>query len=196
SPCTRWIVSLASSLAVPLSATNLQPVLAIDPGQRTGCKFVALSGTAKLLANDTIHLVHGEAALTRTRDQRVKLCRQHPPVAVAVGNGTHGRETEAFVRDVLRDAGLAQVIVASVNEAGASVYSASDVARAELRDHDVTVRGAVSIGRRQSYDRTARSAGDRRPTQTRHHQNNQPSSCHKQGDKPLDHNLFARHFRK
>ncbi|RLB60857.1 MAG: RNA-binding transcriptional accessory protein [Deltaproteobacteria bacterium] len=132
-------------LAAPFGG---QPVVAIDPGQRTGCKCVALSGTGKLLANDTIHLVHGEAALARARDQLVKLCHRHPPVAVAVGNGTHGRETEAFVRDVLRDADLAQVVVVSVNEAGASIYSASDVARAELPDHDVTVRGAVSIGRR------------------------------------------------
>jgi uncharacterized protein len=76
------------------------------------------------------------------------LVSRHPIAAVAVGNGTHGRETEAFARGVLKKLGKESVPIVSVNEAGASVYSASDIAREELPDHDVTVRGAVSIARR------------------------------------------------
>ncbi len=73
---------------------------------------------------------------------------RHPIAAIAVGNGTHGRETESFVRSVLKEQGKNDVICVSVNEAGASVYSASEIAREEFPDHDVTVRGAVSIARR------------------------------------------------
>ncbi|MEZ4447032.1 MAG: Tex family protein [Polyangiaceae bacterium] len=124
-----------------------RPVVAIDPGQRTGCKAVALDATGKLLAHDTLYLVQGDAKLARAGEALLSLCRRAGAEAVAVGNGTHGRETEAFVRDCLREAGL-DLTVVSVNEAGASVYSASDVAREELGEVDVVVRGAVSIGRR------------------------------------------------
>ena len=125
-----------------------RPVLAIDPGQRTGCKCAALDATGKLLAYDTLFLVQGDSKLARSRETLVELVRRHRADAVAVGNGTHGRETEAFVRDTLRDASLGHVLVVSVNESGASIYSASDVAREELGEVDVVVRGAVSIGRR------------------------------------------------
>jgi protein Tex len=124
-----------------------RPVVAIDPGQRTGCKCVALDGTGKLIDHDTIFLVQGDRKLAEAEATLLRLCRRVGAEAVAVGNGTHGRETEAFSRETLRTAKV-EAIVVSVNEAGASVYSASDVGRAELGDVDVVVRGAVSIGRR------------------------------------------------
>ncbi|MCC7535379.1 MAG: RNA-binding transcriptional accessory protein, partial [Deltaproteobacteria bacterium] len=132
-------------LAPPLGA---QSVLAIDPGIRTGCKCALLDPTGKLLATTTLFLSQGDAATTRARTDLVALVRRQRPHAIAVGNGTGGRETEAFVRQTLAAEGLKDVVVVSVSEAGASVYSASEVAREELPDLDVSVRGAVSIGRR------------------------------------------------
>jgi uncharacterized protein len=133
-------------LAAPFGAWG---VLGIDPGQRTGCKCAVVDGTGKLLEHDTIFLVQGEQALARGRDTVRRLCEKHNVKAVAVGNGTHGRETEAFVRAALAAAPMAsEVLVVSVNEAGASVYSASDAAREEFPDLDLTVRGAISIARR------------------------------------------------
>ncbi|HKU41064.1 MAG TPA: Tex family protein [Polyangiales bacterium] len=134
-------------LAAPFGPS---PVLGIDPGQRTGCKCVMLDGTGKLLANATIYLVQGEAKLAEAKRVLTELCRKFKPRAIAVGNGTHGRETEAFVREVLREdaaAGEGSFCVA-VSEAGASVYSASEIAREEFPDLDLTVRGAISIARR------------------------------------------------
>jgi uncharacterized protein len=131
-------------LAPPLGS---QPVVGIDPGLRTGCKCAALDGTGRFLESLTIHLAKGEAAEQRGRQDLLGLLRKHQPAAVAVGNGTGGRETEAFVRKLVAEEQLQQVVV-QVNEAGASVYSASDLAREELPDLDVTVRGAVSIARR------------------------------------------------
>jgi uncharacterized protein len=105
--------------------------------------------TGKLLEHDTLFLVQGSGQLEKAKETLRRLCRKHPVRAVAVGNGTHGRETEAFVRDVLRAEGLVQdTLCVSVSEAGASIYSASDVAREEFPDLDLTVRGAVSIARR------------------------------------------------
>jgi uncharacterized protein len=125
-----------------------QAVLGIDPGQRTGCKCVVVDATGKVLVHDTIYLVQGEAKIEAARRVVARLVNDHAVQAVAVGNGTHGRETEAFVREVLAAHQLAGVIVVSVNEAGASVYSASDVARAEFPELDVSLRGAISIARR------------------------------------------------
>jgi uncharacterized protein len=124
-------------------------VLGIDPGQRTGCKCAVVDATGKLIEHETVYLVQGDSALERAKATLLRLCKTHGVAAVAVGNGTHGRETEAFAREVLKDAGLAaSVPCVAVNEAGASVYSASDVAREEFPDLDLTVRGAVSIARR------------------------------------------------
>jgi uncharacterized protein len=120
-------------------------VLGIDPGQRTGCKCALVDETGKLRAHETIHLVQGEAALTKARETLRALLAKAAVRAVAVGNGTHGRETEDFAREVL---GKSDVLCVSVSESGASVYSASDVAREEFPDLDLTVRGAVSIARR------------------------------------------------
>ncbi len=124
-------------------------VLGIDPGQRTGCKCAVVDETGKMLENDTIYLVQGGAAEERANEVLRRLCKTHNVCAIAVGNGTHGRETEAFVRDLLKSEGLVEgSLCVSVNEAGASVYSASDVAREEFPDLDLTVRGAISIARR------------------------------------------------
>ncbi|HMA92564.1 MAG TPA: Tex family protein [Polyangiaceae bacterium] len=124
-------------------------VLGIDPGQRTGCKCAVVDDTGKLLENDTIYLVQGDAAEERAKEVLRRLCKKHNIRAVAVGNGTHGRETESFVRDLLKAEGLVEdALCVAVNEAGASVYSASDVAREEFPELDLTVRGAISIARR------------------------------------------------
>jgi len=123
-------------------------VLGIDPGQRTGCKVVVVDETGKLLHHTVIHLVQGEGALYRARETLRELCRRYQPRAIAVGNGTHGRETEDFAREVLASEGLKETLCLAVSEAGASVYSASDVARDEFPDLDLTARGAISIARR------------------------------------------------
>ncbi|MBQ7262927.1 MAG: RNA-binding transcriptional accessory protein [Synergistaceae bacterium] len=117
--------------------------LAIDPGIRTGCKVVCLDPQGGLLCHTVIYLHASEGQRQAAAATLRELVERHAIEAVAVGNGTAGRETEAFVRGL----GL-PAIVASVNESGASIYSASEAARREFPDHDVTVRGAVSIGRR------------------------------------------------
>jgi uncharacterized protein len=120
-------------------------VLAIDPGYRTGCKVVCLDAQGKLLANAVIYL--GQSPLrSREAEQTIlDLIQKFHIEAVAIGNGTAGRETEEFIRTlILPD----KMPVVMVNESGASIYSASAVAREEFSDQDITVRGAVSIGRR------------------------------------------------
>jgi uncharacterized protein len=128
-------------LAPPLGQKN---VLAIDPGFRTGCKVVCLDRQGKLLHNDTIFPHFSEEGKAKAAETVRLLAERFHIEAVAVGNGTAGRETEAFVRGL----GLQNIQVIMVNESGASIYSASPVAREEFPDQDVTVRGSVSIGRR------------------------------------------------
>ena len=120
-------------------------ILAIDPGYRTGCKVVCLDPQGKLLTNAVIY-VGQSAARTREAGQTIlDLIQRFNIEAVAIGNGTAGRETEEFISGL----GLqGEIPVVMVNESGASIYSASAVAREEFPDHDITVRGAVSIGRR------------------------------------------------
>jgi len=132
-------------LGAPLGGV---PVLGIDPGLRTGCKVVALDGTGKYLKSTVMYLTQGEASSARAKADLIAFVKAHNPRAIAVGNGTGGRETEKFVREVLRAEKLDATIVVSVSEAGASVYSASDIAREEFPDLDLTLRGAISIGRR------------------------------------------------
>ena len=122
-------------------------VIGIDPGFRSGCKCAALDGTGRLLGHVTIN-PHASRDTSRAAETLVGFVRRHRPDALAIGNGTAGRETLAFATSALRDAGLNEVLVVSVNEAGASVYSASEIAREEFGDLDLTVRGAISIGRR------------------------------------------------
>ncbi|MBR1587100.1 MAG: RNA-binding transcriptional accessory protein [Kiritimatiellae bacterium] len=129
-------------LAAPLGEKR---VLAIDPGIRTGCKVAMLDETGKFLANTVIYPMQRTAEAQATL---ATLVQKYKPEAIAVGNGTAGRETEAFAREVLKLMGAKDVMVVSVSEAGASVYSAGEVARDEFPDLDLTVRGAISIGRR------------------------------------------------
>ncbi len=129
-------------LAPPLGQKR---VLAIDPGFRTGGKVVCLDAQGKLLADSVIYPTGAAHQQADARQTLTRLAAQHAVEAIAIGNGTASRETEAFVRAI--DFGRA-IPVVSVNESGASVYSASEIARQELPDKDVTVRGAVSIGRR------------------------------------------------
>ncbi|MFN6944091.1 MAG: Tex family protein [Cytophagaceae bacterium] len=129
-------------LAPPLGQKN---ILAIDPAFRTGCKVVCLDKQGKLLHNTTI-FPHEYQHKTAESEKTIKdLCEKFAIEAVAIGNGTASRETETFVKKLGLSSSIAIVMV---NESGASVYSASEVAREEFPDHDVTVRGAVSIGRR------------------------------------------------
>ena len=144
---TEAIDVFAENLRQLLLAAPLGPkgVIAIDPGYRTGCKIVALDNQGNMLANDVIYPLEKNYK----RDDAEALLKQwadkYETAAIAVGNGTAGRETEEFVKKI--DFGR-KINVFMVNESGASVYSASEVAREEFPDHDVTVRGAVSIGRR------------------------------------------------
>ncbi|MFW5845403.1 MAG: Tex family protein [Planctomycetota bacterium] len=127
-------------LAAPLGR---KPVLAIDPGQRTGCKVAVLDAQGDLLEHDLIHLCRGRAAEQEAAGTLRRLVAAHAVRAIAIGNGTGARETECFVR------GLdLSVAVTQVDESGASIYSASAIARSEFPDLDLTVRGAISIGRR------------------------------------------------
>jgi uncharacterized protein len=129
-------------LAAPLGSRS---VIGIDPGVRTGCKCAAVDMTGKYLESIVVFPTQKpEEAAT----QLVEFVKRHEPYAIAVGNGTAGRETETFARKALATASLANIIVVPVNESGASVYSASDIAREEFPDLDLTVRGAISIARR------------------------------------------------
>lgn len=129
-------------LSPPLGAKR---VMGIDPGFRTGCKVVCLDRQGKLLHHDTVFPHMSEKKALEETGKIKSLCEEFKIEAIAVGNGTAGRETEAFVRTVpFSD----PVQVVMVNESGASIYSASETARNEFPDHDLTVRGAVSIGRR------------------------------------------------
>ena len=140
----------AGNLRNLLMAAPLGPhrVIGVDPGLRTGCKCAVLDATGKFIYTSTFYLVKGDRGMLEAQVDFCRLVQQFHPEAIAVGNGTGGRETEAFIRDVLKKAGVSGVIVVSVNEAGASVYSASETAREEFPDLDLTIRGAISIGRR------------------------------------------------
>lgn len=129
-------------LAAPLGQKN---VLAIDPGFRTGCKVVLLNRQGKLLANDVVYPEKSAREQAEAAGLLKAVITKFEVEAIAIGNGTASRETEAFVRKL----GIAASIpIVMVNESGASIYSASEAAREEFPNHDVTVRGAVSIGRR------------------------------------------------
>ena len=150
----------ADGAAIDVFVTNLRqllmasplgqkPTLAIDPGFRTGCKVVVLDAQGKLLHNDVIYPDQGAHKTAEAEHTARSLAAKYHVEAIAIGNGTGGRETEAFVRKLeLKDASGKPVPIIMVNESGASIYSASEVAREEFPDYDLTVRGSVSIGRR------------------------------------------------
>ena len=129
-------------LAPPLGQKR---VLGIDPGFRTGCKVVVLDAQGQLLYNDVIYLLGDGNSLVQAKNLLMNLIERFKIQAIAIGNGTASRETEMFVKKI----GVpASIPVIMVNESGASIYSASEVAREEFPNHDVTVRGSVSIARR------------------------------------------------
>ena len=142
--------------AIAVFAENLRELLmssplgqkrtmAIDPGFRTGCKVVCLGSQGELEHNTTVYPHTGDQKRRDAAQEIKALVDKYKTTVIAVGNGTAGRETESFLKEI----GLpSHVMIQMVNESGASVYSASDVAREEFPDYDVTVRGAVSIGRR------------------------------------------------
>jgi uncharacterized protein len=130
-------------LASPLGEKN---ILALDPGFRTGCKLVCLDRQGQLLHHTTIYPNPPQNQQQEAAATLEQLCQKYRIEAIAIGNGTASRETEQFVSSQVKSASQIPVIV--VNESGASIYSASEVAREEFPDKDVTVRGAVSIGRR------------------------------------------------
>lgn len=129
-------------LASPLGQKR---TMAVDPGFRTGCKTVVLDAQGKLLFNHVLFCTGSAGQVERAGVEAKALIERYNIEAIAIGNGTAGRETETFFREL----GLsAKIIIVSVNESGASIYSASEVAREEFPNEDLTVRGAVSIGRR------------------------------------------------
>ncbi len=127
-------------LAAPLGQKR---ILAIDPGFRTGCKVVCLDAQGQLLHHDLIFPHQGNNQ--KAKKSLLNLVKNYHIEAVAIGNGTAGRETQTFVKGTGLDSSI-QIVM--VDESGASIYSASQIARDEFPDHDITVRGAVSIGRR------------------------------------------------
>ncbi|HDL85355.1 MAG TPA: S1 RNA-binding domain-containing protein, partial [Candidatus Acetothermia bacterium] len=150
------IVERADNEAIRVFAQNLRQllmapplgqkaVLAIDPGYRTGCKVVCLDRQGKLLHHAVIYPTQSKARVEEAKKVIRDLGKDFSIEAIAIGNGTAGRETEAFVRRLEIDESIPIVMV---SESGASIYSASQIAREEFPDHDITVRGAVSIGRR------------------------------------------------
>ncbi|MBF0511795.1 MAG: RNA-binding transcriptional accessory protein [Candidatus Omnitrophica bacterium] len=128
-------------MASPLGQKN---VLAMDPGFRTGCKVVCLDAQGKLLYNTAIYITQSDEQRDEAVNTVKTLCERYKVQFIAIGNGTASRETENFVRSLK----LSNIQTVMVNENGASIYSASEVAREEFADYDVTVRGSVSIGRR------------------------------------------------
>ena len=140
---TVFTQNLRELLLAP--ALGGKSVIAIDPGFRTGCKTVVLDAQGKLLFDTVIYPSHSARQIDEAKTILLRLAQRFEVQAIAIGNGTASRETETFVRSI----GLPKSIpVIMVNESGASIYSASDVAREEFPDKDITVRGAVSIGRR------------------------------------------------
>jgi uncharacterized protein len=129
------------------SPAGMKPTLGVDPGFRTGCKVVAISETGKFLEYQTVFPHQSDEARLRAGSVIKGMIEKHGVKLVAIGNGTAGRETDAFIGEVIKGLKIKPIKVI-VNESGASIYSASDVAREEFPEHDLTVRGAVSIGRR------------------------------------------------
>jgi uncharacterized protein len=153
----KQLKDVADQMAIQVFSENVRkillappygpkPVLGVDPGIRTGCKLAVIDGSGKFLAETVIRL-QSESEKVQAKSFIAAIAESGQISSIVVGNGTAGRETETFIRQVLKDKQLS-VPVVMVSEAGASVYSASAVAREEFPDLDVTVRGAISIARR------------------------------------------------
>jgi uncharacterized protein len=131
------------------SPAGMKPTLAIDPGFRTGCKTVVLDKTGKYLDFKAIFPFGSDSQIKDAADYVSKAIKKHKIELIAIGNATAGRETEQFIRNVLNENEFeSKPVAVLVNEAGASVYSAGKVANEEFPELDLTVRGAISIGRR------------------------------------------------
>src|SRR3984885_8526667 len=123
-------------------------VLGLDPGIRTGCKIAVVDDTGKFLGHDVIYPFQPKNDIARAERTLKTLIEKYSVRAIAIGNGTASRETDAFVRDFLKKEKISSIFCVTVNESGASIYSASEIARQEFPDLDLTVRGAISIARR------------------------------------------------
>ena len=123
-------------------------VLGIDPGIRTGCKIAVVNDTGKFLGHDVIYPFQPKNDVAGAERTLKAVIEKYGVRAIAIGNGTASRETDALVRDFLKKEGLSSIFCVMVNESGASIYSASEIARQEFPDLDLTVRGAISIARR------------------------------------------------
>ncbi len=123
-------------------------VLGLDPGIRTGCKIAVVDDTGKFLGHDVIYPFQPKNDIAGAERTLKSLIEKYNVRAIAIGNGTASRETDAFVRDFFKKENLTEIFAVTVNESGASIYSASDIARQEFPDLDLTVRGAISIARR------------------------------------------------
>jgi len=132
-------------LAAPAGART---VMGLDPGIRTGCKVAVVDATGKLLATDTIYPLQPRMQWNESLVSLAKLCKQHGVNLIAIGNGTGSRETDKLAAELIKKLGDAKLSKIVVSEAGASVYSASELAAKEFPDLDVSLRGAVSIARR------------------------------------------------
>ncbi|MCP4832517.1 MAG: RNA-binding transcriptional accessory protein, partial [Gammaproteobacteria bacterium] len=126
---------------------GLKTTLGLDPGLRTGTKVAVVDATGKVLATDTIYPNQPHNQIAKSAHTIETLIKKHNVDLIAIGNGTASRETDAFVGDLLKQSGLSATKII-VSEAGASVYSASELAAKEFPDLDVSIRGAVSIARR------------------------------------------------
>jgi protein Tex len=123
-------------------------VIGVDPGLRTGCKLAVVDETGKFLDHGVMYPLEPKNDIVGAARTLLTLIHKHSVRAIAIGNGTGSREASAFIHDFLREAKLGNLFSVVVNEAGASIYSASDIAREEFPDLDLTVRGAISIARR------------------------------------------------
>ena len=153
----RQLKDIADAHAINVFAQNVKKVLmsspfgskvvlGIDPGIRTGCKIALVDKSGNYVSDTVLH-TEGEGAKENAKKLFSEVAGQIQIEAVAVGNGTHGRETEKFIREIFKELNL-DIPVVLINESGASIYSASDVARQEFPELDITVRGAISIARR------------------------------------------------
>lgn len=152
------MTEMAEQQAISIFGTNLKQlllqaplagytVMGLDPGYRTGCKMAVVSPTGQVLHHGVLYLTHGENRAAQSAAAMLKIIRQYNVGLISIGNGTASLETEEFTAKVIKDNNL-DVHYIITNEAGASVYSASALAKEELPEYDVTIRGAVSIARR------------------------------------------------
>ena len=152
------LTEAAEKQAISIFGTNLKQlllqaplagytVMGLDPGYRTGCKMAVIDATGQVIDHGVLYITHGEKGATEAAKKALALIKKHNVTLISIGNGTASLETEEFAAKLIKDNGL-NVNYIITNEAGASVYSASALAKEELPEYDVTIRGAVSIARR------------------------------------------------